>query len=147
MADAPARRNEELIREYFEAWDAGDPEAIAAFFADDFTTTYTGWTGEEVRVDPDDVHDWIAGWLAVVDEMTHEIHAVVADGDQVMAQITYRGVHAGEVFGVEPTGTRVEVREFLRFRIANGEIVDLDWLSDDLALLRQLGVDLPIDGS
>lgn len=147
MASTSAQRNKELVRNYFEAWDAGDPAAISKLFADDFTTTYTNWTGEEVIVKPADVHDWIAGWLAVIDEMTHEIHALVAEDDQVMVQITYRGVHDGEVFGIEPTGTRIEVQEYLRFRIENTKIVEFDWLGDDLSLLRQLGVDLPTEPS
>lgn len=142
----PAATNRALIRDYFAAWDAGDPEAIAAFFADDFTTTYTAWTGDEVTVEPAAVTDWIAGWLDVIADMTHEVHTLVAEDDQVMAQITYRGLHAGELFGIEPTGTRVEVDEYLRFRIEAGQIVELDWLGDDLGLLRQLGVDLPIEG-
>lgn len=145
MADASTRANEALIEAYYAAWDAGDPDEIAAFFADDFSTTYTDWTGDEVRVDPADVHDWVAGWLDVMAEMTHEIHELVADGDQVMAHVTYRGVHEGRVHGIEPTGHTVEVEEYHRFRIEDDEIVELDWLSDDLALLRQLGVDLPIE--
>jgi steroid delta-isomerase-like uncharacterized protein len=145
MADTPTRENEELIREYYAAWDAGDPDEIAAFFADGFSTTYTDWMGNETSVGPGDVHDWIAGWLDVIADTTHEVHDLVADGDRVMAHVTYRGVHEGRIHGIEPTGNTVEVEEFLRFRIQDGGIVELDWLSDDLALLRQLGVDLPID--
>ena len=145
MAKATATANQELVRDYFTAWDDGDPEAIARFFADDFSTTYTDWTGAEVRIEPDDVHDWIAGWLAVIGDMTHEIHELVASDDTVMAHITYRGVHEGAVCGIEPTNTPVAVEEYLTFHVENGEIVDFDWLSDDLALLRQLGVELPTE--
>lgn len=145
MTDTSARENEALVREYYAAWDAGDPDEIATFFADEFSTTYTDWTGEETRVDPEDVREWIAGWLDVMAGTTHDVHELVADGDQVMAHVTYRGIHDGRIHGIEPTGHAVEVEEFLRFRIRDGEIVELDWLSDDLALLRQLGVDLPIE--
>lgn len=137
--------NEALIREYFRAWDEGDVDAIAACFADDFSTTYAGPDGEEVTVEPSDVRAWIAGWLDTISEMRHEVHDLVADDDRVMAKITYTGTHSGEVFGVEPTGNRVEVREFCSFRIEDGSIVAFDWLGDDLALLRQLGVELPIE--
>ena len=143
---APANhQNKALVRDYYAAWDAGDSDAIAAFFADDFTTTYTDWAGSDVRVESAGVHDWITGWLDVIAEMTHEIHELVAEADQVMAHVTYRGVHAGTVHGIEPTGKTVEVEEYLRFRIDDDKIVELDWLSDELALIRQLGIDLPID--
>lgn len=145
MPETAPHENKELLREYYEAWDAGDPAAIESFFADDFSTTYTDWTGAEVRVGPTDVHDWIAGWLDVMAAMTHEIHDLVAEDDTVVANVTYRAIHEGAIHGIEPTGNAVEVEEYLRFRIENDEIVELDWLGDDLALLRQLGVDLPIE--
>lgn len=144
MTGTDPAANKALVRDYFEAWDGGDPDAIARCFSDDFSTTYTGWQGETVRVDPEDVRDWIVGWQEVIDELNHEVHDLVAEGDLVMARVTYRGVHAGSLYGIEPTGQPVEVTEFLRFRIEAGEIIDLEWLGDDLALLRQLGVDLPI---
>jgi len=50
-----AKQNKELIRDYYAAWDAGDPDAIAAFFADDFSTTCTHWAGNDIRVEPADV--------------------------------------------------------------------------------------------
>jgi predicted ester cyclase len=61
-----------------------------------------------------------------------------------MARISWSGLHEGEVLGIEPTGARVEVEEYLSFRLANGGIAELRWLGDDLDLLRQLGVELPI---
>lgn len=145
MPGRSTTENEDLIREYYEAWDAGDPDRIATFFAEDFSTKYTDWTGTEIRVTRETVQDWITGWLDVMTEMTHEIHDIVADGDTVMVHVTYRGIHDGEVHGIEPTGNRVEVAEYLTFHIEDGEIVTMDWLSDDLALLRQLGVELPIE--
>lgn len=146
MPEQSTHENKQLIREYYAAWDAGDTEAIATFFADDFSTTYTDWMGEEVRVDHTDVHDWISGWLDVMSEMTHHIHELVAEGDQVMANVTYRAIHDGTIHGIDPTGNTVEVEEYLRFRIKNDEIVEFDWLGDDLTLLRQLGVNLPLEG-
>lgn len=146
MDRTAAAENKKLVRAYYAAWDTGDPEAIATFFADGFSTSYTDWTGEEHRVEPAEVDDWIAGWLDIMAEMTHEIHDLVAAGDQVIAHVTYRGVHEGRIHGIEPSGTGVEGEEYVKFRIEGDRIVELDWLEDTLALLRQLGVDLPIEG-
>lgn len=145
MVTTTAEANKELVRRYFGAWDDGDVDAIVDCFAEGFSTTYTGQDGEAVDVEPSDVPEWVAGWLDVISDMNHEIHEMVAEGDRVMARIRYDGIHDGEVFGVEPTGNRVSVREYLFFHVEDGEIVEFDWLGDDLALLRQLGVSLPID--
>lgn len=144
MTSTTTQANKTLIRDYFRAWDHGDVDAITEFFAEDFSTSYKGWNDEEVRVNPEDVRDWIAGWQETFSGMTHEIQELVAEGDQVVAQITYQGVHTGPLYDIEPTGNTIEVDEFLRFRIDDGAIVEFDWLSDDLALLQQLNVDLPI---
>lgn len=135
--------HEALVREYYDAWDAGDPARIEACFGQDFSTSYADEHGDEVRVGPDEVHDWIAGWLGVVADMEHEVHSLVAEDGEVLTRITYRGTHVGEAFGVDPTGSRVEADEFHRFEIRDGAIVALDWLGDDLAFLRQIGADLP----
>ena len=76
--------------------------------------------------------------------MAHEIHELVAEGD-LMGHLTYRGVHDGRTFGLEPTGNAVEVVAYLQFSTENDEIPDLDWLSDDLGLIRQRDIGLPID--
>lgn len=144
--DSKTQANKQLVRNYIAAWDAGEPEEILPFFADDFSTSYVGWTGDVVKVEPGDVPEWIAGWLRVMDEMSHELQELVAEQDQVIAKVTYRAVHNGELFGIEPTGNSVAVQEFLHFRIKDEQIVEFDWLGDDLSLLRQLGVDLPLGG-
>lgn len=63
----------------------------------------------------------------------------------MVANVTYRAIHDGAIHGIEPTGNAVQIEEYLRFRIKNDEIVELDWLGDTMALLRQLGVELPIE--
>ncbi len=126
MPEQSIQENKELIRGYFAAWDARDPAAIRKYFADDFSTIYTDWTGNEVHVGPTDVHDWIVGWLDVISAMKHEIHELVVEGDQVVTNVTCSGVHEGTIHGIEPTGKPVEVEEYLRFRIDDAEIVELD---------------------
>lgn len=70
----------------------------------------------------------MAGYVEAFSDLDHEIHEMVAEDGRVITRITYNGTHDGEFLGIEPTGIRVEVEEFLSFRIAGGEIVDLHWL-------------------
>ena len=145
MATTTTDENEELVHEYMAAWDDADPEATMALLADDFSTTHTAPSGEEVPLDSEGFRELMTGYLAAFSDFGHEVHETVAEDDRVMVRITYSGTHDGAFLGIEPTGTRVEVEEFLSFRIADDGIVELHWLGDDLDLLRQLGVDLPID--
>lgn len=145
MATTTTAENKELVDEYLAAWDDADPAALDGLLADDFSTTYTDVTGEEIPLDKAGFQELTAGYFESFSEPGHQVHEMVAEGDRVMARITYSVVHDGEFYGIEPTGKRAEVEEFLSFRIADGEIVTVDWLGDSLGLLRQLGVDLPIE--
>ena len=59
---------------------------------------------------------------------------LVAEGDYVVARITYRFANAGK----EATGS-----DLSEYRLANGKIVE-DWPpSDSASLLQQVGVTLP----
>lgn len=137
-------RNKELVHKYLSAWDNGDPEAVTALLAEDFTITETDPEGEEIELDCDGFQKLVAGALTAIAEFDHEVHEMVAEDDQVMVRLTYTGVHNGELLGIEPTDNHIEVEEFLSFCIADGEIAELRWLGDNLALLRQLGVELPV---
>lgn len=146
MATTTTDENKELVHEYLAAWDDGRPEAITSFLADDFSTTYTDPSGTDVELDLAGYEDLVAGYFEAFSDFDTEVHEMVAEDDRVITRITYAGVHDGEFLGIEPTGTRVEVEEFLSFRFDDGEITELQYLGDNLDLLRQLGVELPIEG-
>lgn len=145
MATTTTAEQKDRVHEYLAAWDDADPAALDGLLAEDFSTTYTDVTGEEIRLDKAGFQELMAGYLEAFSEPGHELHEMVAEDDRVMTRITYSVVHDGELYGIEPTGNRVEVEEFLSFRFADGDITSVDWLGDNLGLLRQLGVDLPIE--
>jgi predicted ester cyclase len=49
-----------------------------------------------------------------------------------------RGTQLGELFGIAPTGRKVEVNQINIERIQNGRIVEHWRVTDELALHRQL---------
>lgn len=63
---------------------------------------------------------------------------IIAEGDKVVARITFRGTHLGEFFGIPPTGTEAETSLIAIYRIEDGKIVE-DWIqADAVGLLEQL---------
>lgn len=87
----------------------------------------------------------MARTLESFSKLSYNIHEMVAEDDRVMLRMTYSGVHDGEFFGIEPTGNRFEVEQYLVFRLADGKIVQNRWLGDYLGLFKQLDVQLPIE--
>jgi len=60
--------------------------------------------------------------------------------DAVAARTTMTGTHEGDLFGLPPTGRRVRVAQHTIERFRDGRIVAHHRLTDDLSMLRQLGV-------
>ena len=64
-----------------------------------------------------------------------EINEQIAEGDLVSTRKTLRGTHRGELWGLAPTGNRVEFEFIDIFRVAEGRLIE-HWTSMDLAALR-----------
>lgn len=144
MATTAADENRELIHEYFEAWSNEDLGGVTALLSEEFLLTYTAPTGEEMRLDVDEFADAQIGYFENLSELSYEIEEMAAEEDRVLARITWGGVHDGPILGVGPTGKRIEVEEYLSFQIEEDEVVEMHLLADNLDLLRQLDVQLPV---
>ena len=68
------------------------------------------------------------------------VEELIAEGDKVVARLTYRGTHEGRLFGFEPTGREVSYAGAAIFRLKDGKIVDGWVLGDTLNLTRQIEV-------
>lgn len=135
---------EELVHEYLAAWSEKDPESIPDVLAEDFQVTSEDMTGTEIPLDIEAMQDLMREFFDAFAELDHEIHDFVAEEETAIVRLTYSGVHEGEMFGIEPTGNHVAVDEYITFHIEDGAIVDMHSLSDELSLLRQLDVELPM---
>lgn len=132
--------NKELIRRFFAAIDegckAGNADMLDEFLAPDF-----------VEHDPfPGIPPTRDGWKQIFEGFVagapghHVVEEVVADGDMVAARITAYGRHDGELFGIPATGRDIEVSGMAMWRIRDGRIVEHWHETDQLGLMRQLGV-------
>jgi len=71
------------------------------------------------------------------------IEEVVAEGDHVGILFRINGTHAGNLFGIPPTGAKVDVPEVAILRIAGGRVAEGWFMADEAGLLKQLGAKLP----
>ncbi len=144
MSTTPATETKELVHDYLATWEDADPDAVTDVLADDFVYTHEDMSGTETELGVEGFQDPMAGYFEALADPGHEIHDLVAEGDTAIVRLTYSGVHEGEMFGVEPTGNHIAVEEYITFHIEDGAIASLHSLADDLSLLRQLGLDLPV---
>jgi steroid delta-isomerase-like uncharacterized protein len=69
------------------------------------------------------------------------IEDLVAENDRVAARLRYTGTHAGPLFGIAPTGTRIEYAGLALFHIKDDRVASGFVLGDLNGLMRQLGLD------
>ena len=65
---------------------------------------------------------------------------VLGDGAFAISYGRSTGTHRGEYFGIPPTGRSFDVPTFGILRFANGQAVERWGMSDNLGMMRQLGL-------
>ncbi|MFF4249244.1 ester cyclase [Streptomyces sp. NPDC001822] len=69
-----------------------------------------------------------------------EVEHLVATDDELAFAYTIKGTHRGELLGHAPTGKAVAYRGMQISRFENGKLVERWGSSDELGMMRQLGL-------
>lgn len=88
---------------------------------------------------PAGVKQLATAFRAALGDLEIENHDAVSQGDVTCYRFTMRAVHRGELFGVAPTGRRIEMHGFDLFHRRGGKLVALWAVVDRLELLEQVG--------
>lgn len=89
---------------------------------------------------PQEPNQFLGLHLGAFPDMRATVEDLLADGDKVIARVSYQGTHQGAIMGIPPTGKQINVMGINIFRIANGQLVEHWGLADRITALRQLGV-------
>lgn len=81
--------------------------------------------------------------LAAFPDFSAELKQQLVDGDRVATQWVFRGTHRGELYGIPPTGTRVQFQNLSICRVEQGRIVQYNSEVGWLSLFKQIGA-LPL---
>ena len=137
---AGAEPNKVLIRRYYEEmWNPWNFGLAAELLSEDIT--FRGSLGDAAKGRAA-FCEYMRKVHQAFPDFHNRIEEVVAEGDTVIARLTYRGTHQGECFGVASTGKEVTYAGVAIFRVASGKVAEGWVLGDLLGLLRQLGARL-----
>ena len=137
--DARIARNAELGRRYFqEVWNGGNVAALDELLA----PTYVNHTPStpDPPPGPRGLKPIVLAIRQAFPDLHYEIRDVIATEDAVVIRTVMTGTHRGDLFGVRATGRRVSVDQINIERIRDGRIVDHWRVTDELKLMRELGV-------
>lgn len=128
--------NKALVRGYMEQiinW--GELEAFDRYFAED--VIFNGKPG--LRQLLGEMFGILRG---IFPDLQLIIEDQIAEGDKVVTHVTFRGTHQGEYMGLAPTGKIISYTGIAIDTIRDEKIITMRHVSDDLSMLRQLGVKL-----
>jgi steroid delta-isomerase-like uncharacterized protein len=134
--------NKQLIQRYYEdmwnIWDFAVADEIIHEAID-----FRGSIGLTVKG-----RDGFKGYMRTIQAAFPDFHntieEMIAEEKKVVAVLTYSGTHHGTLFGVPPTGKRIQYAGTAIFRI-EGDQITRGWvLGDTLGLLLQLGAIAPL---
>ena len=134
--------NKTLVLRLFDEGGKGNFAATDELLAEDFGFYFPG------NPEPLGKKGWkqvYSMFLSAFPDLHYDIEDIIAEGDRVVARITWSGTQQREFQGTPPTGRRVTFAGFNVNRIEGGTIVEQHAQFDALGLMQQLGV-LPAMG-
>lgn len=131
-----SEENKRVVRQYVEAFNRGDVEALRQLFTPDaLVYGVLGWGGlDEVVPIWQQLHQGLAM------ELTAE--QMIAEDDVVAVRYTERGEFRGDFMGNPPTGKSFELVAMEWFILRNGKIHRRWGARDSASQARQVGLPL-----
>jgi steroid delta-isomerase-like uncharacterized protein len=135
--------NKDLVRRYQEAHNTNDLDALNEIVAADLIA-HSLMPGVPPGLEGGKLVHGVA--VTAFPDFRADIEDLIAEGDKVVARMTFRGTHTGgEFMGIPPSGRSFTFSATAIFRIAGGKIVEHWGEEDAVGWLQQLGA-IPAPG-
>ena len=133
-----AEANRALIQRFYdEGWNANDLSVYDELVTDDFLD-HQALPGLEPGREGFKMLNVM--FRSAFPDVWVNVDQIVAEDDKVACRWTSTGTHEGDLFGIPPTGAKVNVTATVWYRIEDGRLAE-GWINrDDVGLMRQLGV-------
>jgi predicted ester cyclase len=126
-----------VVRRLYDAFNGGEQHALDALIADAFVEH------EETPGFPPDkagLKQFVAMVHKAFPDVVFKVADIASEADKVWARVVVTGTQRGEYFGIQPTGRTIHIEVFDVCRIVGSQIAEHWGLSDQMGLMRQLGV-------
>lgn len=134
FVDTPERVIE---RYYNELFNRGAVELVDELLHPDYVNHSPG--SATMSTGRDGVAGVVVALRVAFPDLHYSIEDLVVGNNAVAARTIMTGTHEGDLFGVAPTGRSVQVNQLTVEHFRGGQIVAHWRLTDDLAMMRQLG--------
>jgi steroid delta-isomerase-like uncharacterized protein len=130
-------QNKAIVRSNYEAADKNELTTFSEQLASDLVLHYPGMPGPLNR---EALIQMMNVMFSGLTQRQHVFEDQIAEGDKVATRLTLHAVHTGEFQGMPATGKQIVVPQIAIHRIQNGKIVEVWVSSDDISMMKQLGL-------
>jgi steroid delta-isomerase-like uncharacterized protein len=127
-----------IVRYFDEVWNQGKLDVLDELLAPDYVNHASSLP--DAPRGPAGVKPIVALMRAAFPDLQYAIEQVVVGDEDVAVRVTMTGTHRGDFFGIPATGKRFTTTQMNIERFRDGKIVEHWRNTDELGLLRQLGV-------
>jgi len=121
-----------------EVWNQGNFAVVDELVAGDYLGHSS--TPEAETHGREGYRQFYTGLRQAFPDLQVTVEDQIAEGDRVVTRWTAHGTHEGEFQGIPPTGNQGAITGITIDRIANGKVVECWTNTDNLGLMRLLGV-------
>jgi predicted ester cyclase len=136
-----SQHNKDALRRLLAEVDRGNLDVVDTFYAPAYVD-HSPSPGRSLAPGRGGVREALALFHRAFPDTRHTIEDLVAEGDRVVARISARGTHTGELFGHAGTGRVVTLTSIVLYRFVNGRIAER-WADHGPGVLDQLGISPP----
>lgn len=131
--------NARLIERYFEeVWNQGKVDVLDELLTSDYRNHSPGLP--DPLPGPAGLKPIVLMMRSGLPDLHYTIEDLVVAADRVAVYVRMTGTHTGSFFGIEPTGMAIDVRQMQIEWIRDGRICQHWRITEDLKMMRQLGV-------
>jgi steroid delta-isomerase-like uncharacterized protein len=131
-----------VTRKLYAAFNTGDLRALDALLSEAFVE-HEDTPG--IPPNKDGLKQFVVMLRQAFPDVVFEVADSAAERDKVWTRVIVTGTQRGTYFGIPPTGRAIRIEVFDICRIAGNQIVEHWGVSDQMGVMRQLGV-LPTPG-
>jgi steroid delta-isomerase-like uncharacterized protein len=129
----------QLVTRYFEeVWNQGRVDVLDDLLTPDYRNHSPSIP--DPRPGPADLKPIVMAMRAGIPDLRYQILDLVATPGKVAVHVRLTGTHTGTLFGIPATGRTIDVRQMQIEWIEAGRISQHWRVTDELTLMRQIGV-------
>jgi steroid delta-isomerase-like uncharacterized protein len=136
-AQEQQRRNKQVIRQYFEAYDRQDTQRIGQLVSSSNYTFHL--SGMPSPMDWNVTKQFYAATWSAFPDLHHDILDMVAEGNKIAVRYNIIGTHKGELQGIPPTGKEVSFGAMDFITLIESKVAEEWEIADTMGLMQQIG--------